>query len=69
MKIPKDGSVWMANNGERFRVINSIFLEEDSHYWIHYMKTGDNRETYSCYVESFLSRFTEVQDDSTTRVR
>lgn len=58
----------MSVDGKRFRVIDSIFLKEDGHQWVHYMKV-ENGETYSCYVESFLERFTEVQDDSSKRVR
>ena len=68
MIIPKSGSTWMSADGNRFRVIDSIFLEEDGHQWVHYMRV-ENSNIYSCYLESFLERFREVQDDSSRRVR
>jgi hypothetical protein len=52
MKIPKDGSKWTGNAGERFHVLHTIELE--GHTWVHYLKE-DKKEPkeYSCYVESF----------------
>jgi hypothetical protein len=61
MKIPKDGSKWTGNDGDRFYVLHTIELE--GHIWIHYIKE-DNKEPreYSCYVESFLQRFRELPE-------
>jgi hypothetical protein len=58
MKIPKDGSIWQGGE-KKFRVIRTIELE--GHMWIHY-KEQINGDEYSCYVESFLSRFHEVPE-------
>jgi hypothetical protein len=57
MTIPKDGSLWTGmNNHELFRVLHTIKL--DGHTWVHYRKNSTEEE-YSCYLESFLTRFTE----------
>jgi hypothetical protein len=54
----KEGSKWSSSDGKIFHVIHRVELE--GHTWIHYIReTKDeslNRE-YSCYEESFLSRF------------
>jgi hypothetical protein len=60
MKIPKQGSKWAGNGRDTFHVLSTI--EIDGHIWIHYIKDNsqeDPRE-YSCYLESFLQRFSEV---------
>ena len=58
MTIIKEGSKWDGGNGKIFRVIQIVEVED--HTWIHYINDhlpeGKNRE-YSCYRESFLSRF------------
>ena len=55
MNIPKDGSKWTGIN-EVFVVLHTIEL--DGNIWVHYRKECNETE-YSCYVESFLERFTE----------
>jgi hypothetical protein len=58
MKTPKNGSLWSAKgNHDLFRVLHTIEL--DGHIWVHYRNNKDDRE-YSCYLESFLSRFWEI---------
>jgi hypothetical protein len=54
----KQGSKWTSGN-ESFVVIDIV--EQDDHTWIHYRSeklnaSGTPRE-FSCYQESFLSRF------------
>ena len=59
----KAGSKWLGNGNDKFHVIHVIELE--GHTWVHYIKentTEENRE-YSCYEESFLSRFRELPND------
>jgi hypothetical protein len=55
----KQGSKWISNNGnDRYHVIHIIELE--GHTWVHYIKENapeDSTREYSCYIESFLSRF------------
>ena len=60
MNIPKEGSKW-AGVDNIFIVINTIEL--DGHTWVHYRKDTNGQE-YSCYVESFLDRFIEVQHET-----
>jgi hypothetical protein len=60
----KVGSKWVGNENNIFRVIHVIEL--DDHTWIHYIKDNapeDLNREYSCYEESFLSRFREVPSD------
>jgi|TARA_R110000772_G_scaffold258450_1_gene375644 hypothetical protein len=61
MNIPKDGSMWCGTGGTTFLVIKTVIL--DNKHWIHYSRidpTGEIKE-YSCYLESFLERFTELR--------
>ena len=63
MKIPKDGSKWTGNGGDRFHVLHTIELEGKT--WVHYIRENTTeRETreYSCYLESFLERFRELPE-------
>jgi len=60
----KTGSKWSGNEENIFRVIQVVEL--DGHTWIHYIKENepeDSNREYSCYEESFLSRFRELPDD------
>lgn len=56
MNIAKEGSKW-ASIDNIFVVIHTIEIE--GHTWVHYRLESSNQE-YSCYVESFLERFTPV---------
>jgi hypothetical protein len=63
-KIPKDGSKWTAGDREKFHVLHTI--EIDGKIWVHYIKettkeTNEVRE-YSCYLESFLQRFSSLPE-------
>lgn len=59
LKLPKVGSRWFAADGIRFRVINIVFV--DDHQWVHYIKESqDSAQEYSCFLESFLERFSET---------
>ena len=60
----KQGSKWVSNGDHIFRVIDVIEIED--HTWVHYIKENapeDNNREYSCYEESFLSRFRQVPHD------
>jgi hypothetical protein len=57
MNTPKEGSKWTSSSNVSVVVLHTIDL--DDHIWVHYRKeSGD--QAYSCYVESFLERFTPV---------
>jgi hypothetical protein len=52
----KEGSRWNAGDRKTFLVLHEV--EVDGHVWVHYRdEQGDNPREYSCYRESFLSRF------------
>jgi hypothetical protein len=62
--LPKDGSKWVGHERDTFHVLHTIEL--DGHTWVHYIKettkeTNEIRE-YSCYLESFLARFTPLPE-------
>ena len=60
MNKPKSGSRWSGHGShEIFRVL-SIIEMNDGHIWVHYCKDNDGEQNYSCYLESFLERFTET---------
>jgi len=56
----KEGSVWVSSDNKQFTVLHLV--EDDSgHTWVHYRSNPKKECTeYSCYVESFLERFTEL---------
>ena len=59
----KQGSKWVGNGDTIFRVIQIIEIED--HTWIHYIKDNAPEEStreYSCYEESFLSRFRSLPE-------
>ena len=59
----KEGSKWWSTDGKIFHVLSVVELE--GHTWVHYiLETNDqhvNKE-FSCYQESFLSRFTPLPE-------
>lgn len=58
----KEGSKWGSSDGKEFLVMHVI--EQDGHTWIHYRENRrDEPKEYSCYVESFLLRFSQLPDD------
>jgi hypothetical protein len=60
----KSGSKWVGNGNEKFHVLDVIELE--GHTWVHYIKENAPENAvreYSCYLESFLSRFREYTND------
>jgi hypothetical protein len=55
----KEGSKWFSNDMKRFVVLGRI--EKNGNVWIHY-RSDDPKvgiDEFSCYEESFLSRFTQ----------
>jgi hypothetical protein len=59
-----EGSKWVGVTGnDKFHVIHVVEL--DGHIWVHYIKENapeDSNREYSCYEESFLSRFRELPE-------
>lgn len=51
------GSVWVSINGKTFIVTDLTETEENT--WVFYK---DQLRQYSCYLESFLSRFTKLSN-------
>lgn len=54
--VVKEGEIWTSVHGVRFRVI--AVIEADGKLWVHYRnESADKPEEYSCYLESFITRF------------
>ena len=62
MKKVTVGSRWWAGCDEKFVVI--AIVEQGSNTWVHYRDNTSKESTreYSCYLESFLSRFTGLPE-------
>ena len=59
----KMGSKWMGSEGKIFCVIGTAEIEGKN--WVYYRKEDTKQEPreYSCFVESFLARFTPYTND------
>lgn len=58
----KVGSIWRTLEDKQFMVINVV--EAEGHTWVHYREHNPSKpalecKEYSCYEESFVSRFSE----------
>lgn len=59
-----EGSLWRTSEDKRFRVLKVIKIEDN--VWVHYREESKKPKSkttlleYSCYIESFLSRFNKV---------
>jgi hypothetical protein len=53
----KEGSTWETVNSDKFRILHVIEL--DNRTWVHYYSVKQDIE-YSCLLESFLERFSQV---------
>jgi len=54
MKV-KEGSKWYSADYKQFTVIHVI--DVNGHTWIHYRSESNEPQEYSCFLESFVSRF------------
>jgi hypothetical protein len=57
---PKVGSKWRAGQGQIFVVLEVVDIKD--HTWVHYREKNTSKE-YSCFLESFYSRFTETPNE------
>ena len=61
MKIPREGSRWWGGDNNKFRVLHIV--EQGDNTWVHYVKENTvPAQEYSCYLESFLERFSELPE-------
>jgi len=51
-----EGSKWVSPENKQFHVIHVV--EVEGHTWVHYISDDTQAKEYSCYIESFLQRFT-----------
>ncbi len=57
----EQGTKWNSPDGKEFVVIHVI--EQEGHTWVHYRDNRrDEPREYSCYIESFLSRFSKLPE-------
>jgi len=55
----KSGDIYCSSTCKKFIVEKTV--EDDQGTWIYYK---DNVRQYNCLIEAFLSRFTEVVNES-----
>ena len=55
---PTIGSIWWGGGSKKFRV-TKIF-EDNGMTWVEYEEEAFVKQQYSCYVEAFLARFSEL---------
>ena len=65
MTTVKEGSLWRTADGKKFRVLSIV--ETNGHTWVHYRNELDavsqkDANEYSCYIESFVERFSSTPD-------
>ena len=57
----KEGSRWWSTDGKVFHVIHRVEIE--GKVWIHYLlENKEESKEFSCYEESFLSRFSPLPE-------
>lgn len=65
IKMVKEGSLWWAGENKKFRILSVV--EANGKTWVHYRDEGkssdqDSAREYSCYLESFLQRFSPLPE-------
>lgn len=57
------GSIWQGVEGRLFQVIAEVNVE--GHDWVYYRRldNDDEPKEFSCYTESFLSRFHKLPEN------
>ena len=54
-------TIWSDGQGQKFQVLDVIIIEDKT--WVHYInRTAPAGREYSCYAESFLSRFISIPE-------
>ena len=57
----KVGTRWWGGGDKKFVIL--ALVEEDKNIWVHYREDGPEQpREYSCYLESFLHRFTQLPE-------
>ncbi len=58
----KEGSRWAGSDYKQKFIVLSV-VETENKVWVHYRdEVGDPPREYSCYKDSFLSRFTKLPE-------
>jgi len=58
------GSIWSSTDGRTFQVISEVTIEGNE--WVYYRRIDseyDEPKEFSCFKESFLSRFTKLPEN------
>ena len=54
-------TIWSDGQGQKFQVLDVIIIEDKT--WVHYInRTAPAAQEFSCYAESFLSRFISIPE-------
>ena len=60
LKLIEIGSKWFSGTRDKIFVVADIY-EKDEDMWVTY-KNAD--QTYSCLIEAFTKKFTEIQNEN-----
>lgn len=61
-KLPRQGDLYAGSDSEEFEVKALFSQNEEPDTWISYASRRTHVE-YSCRLEAFLARFTQIQSD------
>ncbi len=61
MKV-KEGSRWSGDGSSRDVFVVIHVIEQEGHTWVHYRRDSGTPDEFSCYEESFVSRFTQLPE-------
>lgn len=57
--VVKEGQIWIDSSFKQFMIIH-VYKDQQGHDWVHYRNDGEPCKEYSCWVDSFLERFSPV---------
>ena len=60
LKLIETGSKWFSRTRDKIFVVTNLY-EKDENMWVTY--TNADKE-YSCLIEAFTQRFTEIQNEN-----
>jgi len=57
--VVNEGQVWVDQTFRQFMIIH-VYKDDKGHNWVHYRSNDNPCKEFSCWVESFLERFSPV---------
>jgi hypothetical protein len=51
-----EGQIWLDSSFKEFMILH-VYKDDQGHDWVHYRCNDKPCQEYSCWIESFLERF------------